>query len=305
MDLGVESLKTSEDQRLPLLTNTAPVLSQRSSPTSSVLSHVSVEAPDKLVEEVISLSGEYNNILAKVITDLDKKVQSHELDINVIARFINLCLDKKHTPLSTSDTVEDVFYPVTQEFSYIYPHLDLLYGLDERCCNGNHQAKLRRYAARVKQFRKSTTVKDFIKLIKNERLSLRKTPRKRSEAEIVIKVGDEYSEKTVNNVLKLKEKIFDRLSFNFGLVSVHHSILTIVYSIPLDLVTRAITVVKEKIPQLEPLGVISVRIADTLIVIREVSAEATDCHTSSAQRILPHTDKTTDSFLKGKYACDF
>ena len=244
-------------------------VSRRSSVASSIQSHLSVKLPNEIANDIVELSAEYDDLLTDIEECLDKKMKCDGTTLRSLARLISRHQGKKYVP--SDQGLDDLLYPITQELSCIDPDLELLYKLDLKFCDKIFKPKLKAYSDQLENFLTSTTIEHFISVLKDTRLSIRNKNRSScgSETEIIIRVSSIYKDQTVQLISQLKKKIFGKLSFSFGLVSVHHSVLTMVYTVPMDLASSVLTVALARAELLKQVQVLSVQVGNIKFKIFE------------------------------------
>ena len=215
-------------------------------------------------------------------------VLTKQINLISLARRINELCRIEQYPLTGNETVNDVCSPITQNTNCFNPNLDLLLDIDSAFCKKKFQDGIKSFRISLRKFLASANIETFTESVQTIFLGAQyenwKAPDHSSEICVVIKVSRIYSTMAVENINKLIKFIFGtEHSSIMAIRDIHHSVLTITYSMPAQFFLPVLSTVTEKIKLLRIIGVVSIKIGDVLLPIGDEITEYDDinlriCH---------------------------
>ncbi len=194
-----------------------------------------VQCPQYIVEEACSLNGIYCGLIFDILKVLKDMVNNGEIELANLAEIINkpLAFENDRYTFTGTETIDDVCSPITRNKNCFNPKLALLLRIDGAFCKSQFINNIRSYRIQLKDFLDSTTVTAFKETVMSQH-EIWSTPNNSTDILVAIEVRSFYGEMAISQIDDLKKFIFREYSSMIGLTLIHHSVLTITYSMPVE-----------------------------------------------------------------------
>ena len=249
---------------------------QEVQPNSQVV--LAKQQTDCIVEEAGILNGCYTGIILNILRVLKQMKESGKIDLKQLAKIINESCGIEQYTLTGNETVDDVWIPITQNTNCFFPNIDLLYVIDGAFCRRQFRDDIRSYSIELRNFLSSTTIETFKEKVMSQYENWNSSE-KSGKLIISIEVGHYYSSKAMIYLNQLNIITFgEKCSSKMVLKCIRSSVLTITYSMPMELFLPVLSaiVAKEKIELLKMVGILSIKIGDVLVHIGDEITEDED-----------------------------
>ncbi len=233
-----------------------------------------IQCPHYIIEEASSLNGIYRGLIYDILKILKDMVNNGEIELANLAETISESLafeNEQYTSIG-SKTIDDVCSPITRNKNCFDPNLALLLRIDGAFCKRKFKDNIRFYRIQLRDFLDSTTVTEFKETVMSQYESWN-TPSNSADISVVIEVCSFFGKVAISQIDDLKKFIFREYSSILVLQDIHHSVLTITYSMPVEYFLPVLSTVIKKIELLRIVGVLSIMIGDVLLPIGEEITE--------------------------------
>ena len=209
---------------------------------------VTIEVPTNVVKKLKEMENKFYHLVSTMKEQLRDKLDQKK--IAVLGSFCSLTLPIKHFKCSNIDELFDKLQPHLHFLNY-----EVLKKIDHyRYCRHD----IKKYKAALKKFTKSTTVAQFKSAI--ERLHPSPSHDASTDTIVQLKAKDTWLDCTVHNMDCLIKYLFAEYKDSVRLVGIHHSELTIVYTVPLSVILCLITLASKRISAIRAIDIISIQI---------------------------------------------
>ncbi len=246
-------------------------LCQEMQPTSETTPEI-VQCPDTIVEEAMTLKGTYRGLVFDIINVLKDRLHNGKIYLANLAETIN----DLYT-FTGNETVDEVCSPITRNKNCFNPNLALLLEIDGAFCKKQFRDDIRSYRTQLRDFLDSTTLATFTETVmatQYESWTMITPSNSTNEILVSIEISRYYSDVAVSQINYLKTYVFgEHAASILVLQDIHHSVLTITYSMPVEYFLPVLSTVIKKIELLRIVGVLSVMIGDVILPIGEEITE--------------------------------
>ena len=231
-----------------------------------------VDVPKKLVNNVDDLAVQFKSLLTDIQLALKQKLIDNELDLKHLSRFISLTLHVPHQPLSVTegrDEIDTLFSPFYDHLCFLHTHV--FSHIDKNYLNCELENKIERYDDEIDQFMKSTTIIDFKEMIQSKGLD--------KGIPVILRLNRRWERCTLYHLRHLTDYLFEDSSSLLKFDVIHHSVLTIKYTVPRSLLLSLLIMASRKVRGMKWAGVLSIQVNTILMT---VSTNETGTHPSDA-----------------------
>ncbi len=219
----------------------------------------------------MTLKGTYRSLVFDILEVLTDMVNNGEIKLANLAETINDSCGIEQYTFTGTETIDDVCSPITGNKNCFDPNLALLLEIDSAFCKRRFTKNIGSYRSQLRKFSKSTTIETFKeKVLEYESWNV---PNNSTEIVVAIEVSHCYGKGAIIQINYLKKFIFGENSSIMVLRDIHHSVLTITYSMPVEYFLPVLSTIIEKIDLLSIVGVLSFTIGDVLLPIGEELVE--------------------------------
>ena len=237
---------------------------------STDTTHVNV--PKKLMNNVDDLAVQFKSLLTDIQLALKQKLIDNELDLKHLSRFISLSLRVPHQPLSVTegrDEIDTLFSPFYDHLCFLHTHV--FRHIDKNYLNCELENKIEKYDDEIDRFIKSTTIIAFKEMIRSKGLD--------KGIPVILRLNRRWGRRTLYHLRHLTDYLFEDSSSLLKFDVIHHSVLTIKYTVPRSLLLSLLVMASRKVRGMEWAGVLSIQVNTILIT---VSTNETGIHPSYA-----------------------
>ena len=232
-----------------------------------------VQCPDSIADEVSSLKGTYRGIVFGILNFLKEMVNNGKINLSDLAKTINESCKVEENSLTGNETVDDICFPITRNTNCFNSNLGLLLEIDAAFCKRQFRDDIRSYRTELRNFLNSTSVTTFKEKVMSQYENWNTSTSNSGEIIVTIEVSGYYGDATVCQIDYLKMFIFAEHSSDMVMQDIHHSVLTITYSMPAQFVLPVLSTVLKEINLLRIIGVLSIKIGDVLLPIGDEITE--------------------------------
>ena len=170
----------------------------------------SLECPDDILGEVSSLDGMFQRLVSNIVEALKEAVNDTSTLI-FLAKTIKESCGIGHDPLTGTETVDDICFPITRNKNCFDPNPVLLYKIDGAIFRRRFRKDIRSFCIALREFLKSTTIATFTERVKSHYKNWN-TIDNVTEIIVVIRVSRIYGNEAVDLINHLKKTIFSEYS---------------------------------------------------------------------------------------------
>lgn len=215
----------------PHTTPTATI--STNSAATSATEKLDLSDKGKLSKRLRAIEDEFNYLTSEVMCKLESINK-----IDLIGRF---CCNHFKVQYKKAKNIDELFNNLDRYLSFLNTNLyDSLRVMFMKC--GIMKRQINRYKRHLGKFTTSTTLSDFKKSIE----SLQKSSSD-GLATVELRLGGNWDECTVSNLVKLKKSLFPHTHNLLVLKRIHHSILTVIFTAPCSALLFLITDVSKRI----------------------------------------------------------
>ena len=169
-------------------------------------------------------------LLAHIQVVLNKDIAIDKEKMEHLGRYLSNCFNVSYRPVSDQqgiDQIDLIFRGIKHLFNFM--DTSLLKDLDKRFLNRTFSSKLADYDKSLDQFLRSTRITRLVHQVWTAKKEDNKI------FEIVLELGHNWNDKNLKNLQKFIEHVFGADASLMRLISIHHSILTVIYELPMSL----------------------------------------------------------------------
>ena len=217
-----------------------------------------VDEPQNFMEDVDDLASQFTYLLTEMQSALKQKLDNEELDLDQLGRFISYTLDVSYEPFRSSerrDNIDALFSQFRDFLSFL--HTRLLHRIDRRYLDCKFKNKIARYDGDIAKFMKSTTIVAFKEMIHSKGLD--------KGIPVILRLNRHWEKCTLHNLHHLTEYLFEDSSSLLQFSEIHHSVLTIKYTVPRSLLLSLLIMASRKVRAMKWAGVLSIQV-DTILM---------------------------------------
>ena len=234
--------------------------------------HVHVDVPKEFKNDVDDLAVQFTYLLSCIESGLKQKLINNQLNLDQLGRFISDLLSIPYEPLHVTEGRDEIDILFSQFRDYLsFLHTDLLRHIDKQYLNCMLQDEIKKYDDDIDEFMKSTTIIDFKEMIRSKGLD--------KGIPVILRLNRRWKGCTLDHLHHLTDYLFEDSSSLLKFDEIHHSVLTIKYTVPRSLLLSLRNMASRKVRGMKWAGVLSIQV-DTILMT--VSTNETCIHPSDA-----------------------
>ena len=187
-----------------------------------------VDEREYLMQDMDDLISQFTYLLAEIQSALKQKLDNKELNLDQLRHYISnmLCVPyESFCATETRDKIDTLFSQFCDYLSFLHTHL--LHHIDRNHLNCKLKTEITRYDDNIDKFMKSTTIIAFKEMIQCKGLD--------KGIPVILKLSRRWERSTFYHLHHLTDYLFEDSSSLLKFSVVHHSVLTIKYTIPRSL----------------------------------------------------------------------
>ena len=221
-------------------------------------SKCNIPVHDTIADALKHFNNVFVSLLSRIQTALNKYIAGDKGKLEVLGRYLSNCFNVSYRPVNYQqgiDQIDALFLQIKQFINFM--DTSLLIGLDDTFLKSNFSSPLTCYKKLLDQFMESTLIINLTELDwavhaeKNNTL-------------LVLKLGHNWNDKNLKNLQKFKKHVFGADASLMRLISIHHSILTVIYELPKSLYQSVLLNVRHHILFLQ-ISVLSLSIEEVVL----------------------------------------
>ena len=233
--------------------------------------------PKNVTKEVARLESKFSALLARIQFHLKQKVDQDLLSLDELGRFVSRHYCIPYQPVNATMGID----PIDKLFGNLKPDISpfesaLLYSIDSAYLRGTMKNEIDAYDNSIDEFENSTVVIDFKNALERHHQSHPGMP-------LVLKLGKRWGNRTLKNLHHLIRYMFKGNATLLRLISIHYSVLTIMYAVPISLLLSLITMASRKVIGLSLAGVLSIQVGTLLLNISKHDSDLSESILQVAQ----------------------
>ena len=233
--------------------------------------------PKNVTKEVARLESKFSALLARIQFHLKQKVDQDLLSLDELGRFVSRHYCIPYQPVNATMGID----PIDKLFGNLKPDISpfesaLLYSIDSAYLRGTMKNEIDAYDNSIDEFENSTVVTDFKNALERHHQSHPGMP-------LVLKLGKRWGNRTLKNLHHLIRYMFKGNATLLRLISIHYSVLTIMYAVPISLLLSLITMASRKVIGLSLAGVLSIQVGTLLLNISKHDSDLSESILQVAQ----------------------
>lgn len=251
----------------------------------------------EIMESMDATNDKFSLLFSEMQIQLNILVSRNPKTRELLHRFI---CNKFNIPYSNNlidnqlDHIDHLFKRVRK--SYNYMDTSLLSSLDEQFLGGSFKTNIFTYRDSMIKFLNSTPISELTNRVWDVHRQFD------NNTEVVLRLGRHWNDKNLENLKNLIDYVFGDDAALLVLISIHHSILTIIYTMPVELVTSVTlkATQPENTHRLKIAGVHALEvnlINVTLNFTNTAEPEPMDLSLILFEMIMNTTTNTTDSMV--------
>ena len=232
-----------------------------------------VDVPKEFKNDVDDLAVQFTYLLSCIKSGLKQKLINNQLNLDQLGRFISDLLSIPYEPLQVTegrDEIDILFRQFRDYLSFVHS-TDLLRHIDKKYLNCMLQDEIEKYDDDIDEFMKSTSVIAFKEMIRSKGLD--------KGIPVILRLNRHWERRTLYHLRHLTDYLFEDSSSLLKFDVIHHSVLTIKYTILRSLLLSLLIMVSRKVRGMKWAGVLSIQV-DTILMT--VSTNETGIHPSDA-----------------------
>ena len=217
-----------------------------------------VDEPEYLMQDVDKLASQFTYLLAEIQSALKQKLDNKELNLDQLGRFISYTLCVPYEPFHVTekrDEIDSLFSQFRDHLSFL--HTRLLHRINNQYLNSTLETQINRYDDNIDRFMKSTTIIDFKELICSKGLD--------QGIPVILRLNRRWERSTLYHLHHLTDYLFEDSSSLLKFSIIHHSVLTIKYSIPRSILLSLLIMASRKVRGMKWAGVLSIQVNTILM----------------------------------------
>ena len=242
---------------------------------------VNITVKKEVVDSIEDIKGNFSSLLADIQTELNVHTANNKQLQENLGRFLSNMYDVAYEPVSgdEQDLIDKLFKSVHQHYNYM--DISLLKRIDEKYLNGSFSERISKHNNELKIFLESTHISEFTNKVWNTYRELENASR------VILRLGSNWHEMKLINLQNLVNHTFGNESALFDLISIHRSLLTVTYALPVTLENIVVTKASKNSKMLKLAGTQSVEVVNkTLVNITETESVQAISHSSTLLDII-------------------
>ena len=220
--------------------------------------------PKTLTTAVNRLESQFYSLFIEMKYSLRQEVTNNKLNIEVLQEFLCGRLAIPYQPIDITegwDQIDTIFKPFIHYLNFL--DTSLLHSIDSAYLNSKLEANILRYDENIEEFENSTSIVELTEMIQ---LSQSRSEEKSSTTvPVILRLGRQWNEHNVKNINYLIKYLFGYDNSLLRLISIHHSVLTIKYTVPRSLLLSLLIMASRKVRGMIWAGVLSIQV-DTILM---------------------------------------
>ena len=225
--------------------------------------------PKTLTTTVNRLESQFYSLFIEMKYSLRQEVTNNKLKIEVLQEFLCGRLAIPYEPIHITegcDQIDTIFKPFIHYLNFL--DTSLLHSIDSAYLNSKLEANILRYDENIEEFENSTSIVELTEMIQ---LSQSRSEEKSSTTvPVILRLGRQWNERNVKNINYLIKYLFGYNNSLLRLISIHHSVLTIKYTIPRSLLLSLLIMASRKVRGMIWAGVLSIHIDTILMTVSTI-----------------------------------
>ena len=216
-----------------------------------------------LMEDVDDLASQFTYLLAEIQSALKQKLDNKELNLDQLGRFISNTLCVKYETFCTTegrDNIDALFSQFRDYLSFLRTRLLRL--IDRNYLDCKFKNKITRYDGDIAKFMKSTTIVAFKEMIHSKGLD--------KGIPVILRLSRHWEKCTLHNLHHLTEYLFEDSSSLLQISKIHHSVLTIKYTIHRSLLLSLLTMASRNVRGMKWAGVLGIQVDTILMTVNTI-----------------------------------
>ena len=221
-----------------------------------------VNVPKIFREDVEYLVARFMYLLSTIQAALRHKLNNKELDLEIFGRFISNILSvpyKPHYFAIGRDKIEAVFSPLCDHLSFL--HTGLFRHIDKVYLKCSLASQIKWYDNEIDKFLKSTKIIEFKKIVQTKWLG--------KGIPVILRLSRRWDRCTLVALQHFINYLFGDNSSLVKFSIIHHTVLTITYTVPGSLLLPLIIMASRKKKNMKWVGVLSVQVGTILMKVNE------------------------------------
>ena len=200
-------------------------------PASSMNIHINKE----VINSIAKFEAKFLYILSDIQTSLNKNFARDKDELERFGRFLCNSFNDSYKSIdyNNDDPIDHYFQKIKSHFNFM--SISLLQNIDQFFLNGTYSSEIESYEESVEKFTGSTPITELKEIIRTY-----VTKVKGKKIKIVLKLGHSWKDKNHKNLNHFLHFLFEDDASLIQLKSIHHSFLTVHYTLPSTLYFSAL-----------------------------------------------------------------
>ena len=216
--------------------------------------------PKELITELNRLESQFKAFFFEI----KHYIKFIKVDIEVLQEFLcdRFQIPYQPIPVIDLDQTDALFEPFIHHLNFL--DTDVLHSIDSAYLKGKLKHEINFYDKNIEEFENSTSIIRLTEMIKS-----RSEEKSSTIVPVILCLGRPWNERNVKNLKCLMKYLFGNNNSLLRLISIHHSVLTIIFTVPRSILLFVITMASRKIRGMKWAGVLSVQIGTVLLKIND------------------------------------